>query len=215
MVYVPDANNKLKVYPFPSGGGGGGGSSLANFYLKDSSLDNNRTINQAAHDLIFHNGSKFSIWNMDSLNINNLILSHPSGGGILTIQPVDQLSHIYMGNGGYTSIDAVAQVEVITPQFTVNGYSFPAADGSANQVLKTDGVGVVSWATIGTQITNERFTGSTSSTLTFTHTLYANLVVYKNGVRLDPSTDYTNSSSAITLIVPRISGDVFLIDYKY
>ena len=59
-----------------------------------------------------------------------------------------------------------------TGELTVGNYTFPTADGSANQVLKTDGSGVLSWATISTNylpLSGGTLTGDlTGTTATFT-----------------------------------------------
>lgn len=100
-------------------------------------------------------------------------------------------------------------------------YLLPGVDGTAGQVLTTDGSGSPSWQNSSSHsISNERFTGSTSTTLTLSHNYTSGTVkVWKNGARLDynsGSGDYTQATvNTITLNVPRLSGDVFITDFNY
>jgi len=70
--------------------------------------------------------------------------------------------------------------------------------------------------TVPTFIYNESFTGSTSSTYTLANApTVGKLSVFKNGILLAPTTDYTLSGTTVTLVSARVSGDVFLNNYQY
>lgn len=67
------------------------------------------------------------------------------------------------------------------------------------------------------QVKNERFTGSTSTTITTAHN-YSTLTieVWKNGAKLDPTVDWSEATAnTFTLSNPRLSGDIYLINYNY
>jgi len=74
-----------------------------------------------------------------------------------------------------------------------------------------------------TFVADERVTGITGTTLTFTESVELGIFndikfsLYKNGLFLSPGVDYTISSTepvTITLLVAAISGDVFFFNYK-
>jgi hypothetical protein len=78
-----------------------------------------------------------------------------------TASAIDRIEVIIEAAGSGSKID------ISSPTVEINGYIMPAADGSANQVLQTDGGGNVSWATItsggGGGWTVVTKTGATSS----------------------------------------------------
>lgn len=73
-VFNGDTINK---YPFS--GGGGGGSSLANFYLKDSSLSSNRTVDLNANSLAFQEGGN-SLLSLNSAGTTVIKSFDPTAG---------------------------------------------------------------------------------------------------------------------------------------
>jgi hypothetical protein len=79
---------------------------------------------------------------------------------------------------------------------TVKVYPFPTGGGG------------------GTPVYNETVTGSTSSTITLSQTYITGTIrLYKNGVRI---TDFTEATgTTITLTLPRLVGDIFIIDFNY
>jgi hypothetical protein len=95
-----------------------------------------------------------------------------------------------------------------------NAYKFPTADGSANQVLKTDGSGNLSFANLSYSL-NSNLTGD-GSTTTFTINsgrTENDLLVSINGVLFQPTEDYTVSGSSLTFVVAPTSGDEIRIRY--
>lgn len=155
-----------------------------------------------------------------------------NSGNATTFNSSDRLFTI--GNGSTTNLRSNAVtvlkngnfgISTLTPtaKLHVNGSVRFEGLGEANgKVLTSDANGNASWqASAGgsstTFVYGERFTGSTSTTITTAHSYTTNTIrVYKNGVRLDPTTDYTQATSTtITLSNSRLSGDVFLIDYNY
>ena len=116
---------------------------------------------------------------------------------------------------------AIVQIGANPTSLTVNdAYSFPTADGSSGQVLKTDGSGTLSFgaASSGAGISIFKYTISSNTTsitgndddgnsLSYT---VGSEQVYLNGVKLvDAGTDYTaTNSTTVTLAQNAISGDV-------
>ena len=116
---------------------------------------------------------------------------------------------------------AIVQIGSNPTSLTVNdAYSFPTADGSSGQVLKTDGSGTLSFgaASSGAGISIFKYTISSNTTsitgndddgnsLSYT---VGSEQVYLNGVKLVyAGTDYTaTNSTTVTLAQNAISGDV-------
>jgi len=115
---------------------------------------------------------------------------------------------------------AVVEVGSNPSTLTVNdAFSFPTSDGSANQILKTDGAGTLGWSdqpSSGVTTYTYTITGTTTSitgaddnsnTLVYTSGYEQ---VYINGVKLvGGGSDYTaTNSSTITLTENALSGDV-------
>jgi hypothetical protein len=68
------------------------------------------------------------------------------------------------------------------------------------------------------QWVRERFTGSTSTTVTLRNKpVMGTEFVYKNGTLLDPNptTAYTVSGSTLTLASSRLTGDVLVVSYYF
>ena len=116
---------------------------------------------------------------------------------------------------------AIVQIGSNPTSLTVNdAYSFPTADGSSGQVLKTDGSGTLSFgaASSGAGISIFKYTITSNTTAitgndddgnSLSYTVGSEQV-YLNGVKLvDAGTDYTaTNSSTVTLAQNAISGDV-------
>jgi hypothetical protein len=115
---------------------------------------------------------------------------------------------------------AVVEVGSIPASLTINdAITFPTADGSNGQVIKTNGSGTLSWGSIGgsgisifkyTLSGNVTvFTGNDDDSNSLTYTVGSEQV-YLNGVKLiDGGSDYTaTNTTTITLAQTAISGDV-------
>ena len=116
---------------------------------------------------------------------------------------------------------AIVQIGSNPTSLTVNdAYSFPTADGSSGQVLKTDGSGTLSFgaASSGAGISIFKYTITSNTTAitgndddgnSLSYTVGSEQV-YLNGVKLvDAGTDYTaTNSTPVTLAQNAISGDV-------
>tara|TARA_A100001035_G_scaffold272367_1_gene261611 strand:- start:888 stop:1715 length:828 start_codon:yes stop_codon:yes gene_type:complete len=116
---------------------------------------------------------------------------------------------------------AIVQIGSNPTSLTVNdAYSFPTADGSSGQVLKTDGSGTLSFgaASSGAGISIFKYTITSNTTAitgndddgnSLSYTVGSEQV-YLNGVKLvDAGTDYTaTNSTTVTLAQNAISGDV-------
>ena len=116
---------------------------------------------------------------------------------------------------------AIVQIGSNPTSLTVNdAYSFPTADGSSGQVLKTDGSGTLSFGaassgaglsifknTISSNTTSITGNDDDGNSLSYT---VGSEQVYLNGVKLvDAGTDYTaTNSTTVTLAQNAISGDV-------
>lgn len=115
---------------------------------------------------------------------------------------------------------AVVEVGSIPASLTINdAITFPTADGSNGQVIKTNGSGTLSWGSIGgsgisifkyTLSGNVTvFTGNDDDSNSLLYTVGSEQV-YLNGVKLiDGGSDYTaTNTTTITLAQTAISGDV-------
>jgi len=115
---------------------------------------------------------------------------------------------------------AIVEIGSNPASLTINdAITFPTSDGSANQVLQTNGSGTLSFATLGgsgISIFKYTITGNTtaitgndddSNSLSYT---VGSEQVFLNGVKLvDGGTDYTaTNSTTVTLAQNAISGDV-------
>ena len=115
---------------------------------------------------------------------------------------------------------AIVEIGSNPASLTINdAITFPTSDGSANQVLQTNGSGTLSFATLGgsgISIFKYTITGNTtaitgndddSNSLSYT---VGSEQVFLNGVKLvDGGTDYTaTNSTTVTLAQNAIAGDV-------
>jgi len=121
---------------------------------------------------------------------------------------------------------AIVEVGSVPASLTINdAITFPTADGSANQILKTDGSGALSWSDSSgsTDANLKSYTYSITSTTTgitgndddgqALDYVVGKELVFLNGVLLqDGSVDYaTPSTSTITLQANAESGDVVVV----
>ena len=115
---------------------------------------------------------------------------------------------------------AIVEIGSNPASLTINdAITFPTSDGSANQVLQTDGSGTLSFATLGGSgisifkytITSNTtsITGNDDDSNSLSYTVGSEQV-FLNGVKLvDGGTDYTaTNSTTITLAQNAINGDV-------
>ena len=113
---------------------------------------------------------------------------------------------------------AIVEVGSVPASLTINNaITFPTADGSANQVLQTNGSGTLSFATLGgsgisifkyTCTGNQTvFTGNDDDSNSLSYTVGSEQV-YLNGVKLiDGGSDYTaTNATTVTLAQTAISG---------
>ena len=128
---------------------------------------------------------------------------------------VNASNKIRLGNTNITNIETSGTI-------TAGAITIPNTDGSANQVLKTDGSGTLSWATVIIDVTDE-FTASasqTSFTLTQTPTSNSKVKMFVNGVRIS-NTAYSWSGTTLTYIPANngsyalSSNDRVQLDYFY
>ncbi|MDA8931836.1 hypothetical protein N9H42_04120 [Flavobacteriaceae bacterium] len=107
---------------------------------------------------------------------------------------VNASNKIRLGDTNVTNIETSGTI-------TAGAITIPNTDGSANQVLKTDGSGTLSWATGIIDVTDE-FTASasqTSFTLTQTPSSNSKIKMFVNGVRIS-NTAYSWSGTTLTYI---------------
>ena len=96
------------------------------------------------------------------------------------------------------------------------GFTFkplPAQSGNSGKFLTTDGTSA-SWATVPAGApTLTWYTGNTGATVTISDTSSADLVkIYKNGLLLQPTEDYTISGTTLTLVTALVSTDKITVE---
>jgi len=99
-----------------------------------------------------------------------------------------------------------------------DAFTLPTSDGSADQVLTTDGSGTVTWADGGggsarTEAFPTVTNGSANVTMAASYTL-AQIDVYLNGARMKGGTDYSVSGTTLTFSENLTTGDVVAL-YAY
>jgi hypothetical protein len=108
------------------------------------------------------------------------IVPNPADGGATLAQTATQFEQVKIGTGSYP-------------------FTLPTSDGTANQVLKTNGAGVVTWSSVagyaGSQ-GNAGYTGSQGSTGYVGSTGNTGFVGSKGNVGFTGSTGYTGSAGA-------------------
>lgn len=115
--------------------GGGAGGALANFYLKDSSLSSDRNVDGATHDLSISNVDVFQLGANTSFGINAPSITLAGTTNSFQGSTWDWNDG---GSNHYLQLSSTA--------LTINqAWSLPFVDGTANQVLTTNGSGIASW----------------------------------------------------------------------
>ena len=89
--------------------------------------------------------------------------------------------------------------------------ALPSQTGNSGKFLTTDGTSA-SWATVqgggGGAPTLTWYTGNTGTTVTIADTSGASLVkIYKNGILLEPTADYSISGTTLTMVTALVSTD--------
>ena len=137
--------------------------------------------------------------NVSSNNLSNAIVI---GAGAT----VNASNKIRLGDSNITNVETSGSI-------TSGAITIPNTDGSANQVLKTDGSGSLSWTTISSGVTDvtDEFTASasqTSFTLTQTPPSNSKVKMFVNGIRIS-NTAYSWSGTTLTY-VPANNGNYTL-----
>ena len=110
---------------------------------------------------------------------------------------VNASNKIRLGDSNVTNIETSGTI-------TAGTITYPNTDGTANQVLKTNGSGLLSWTTGSSNITDvtDEFTSSaaqTSFTLTQTPSSNSKVKMFVNGVRIS-NTAYSWSGTTVTYL---------------
>ena len=130
----------------------------------------------ASSALLVDANSKIDNFNVDDININGSTISSTDTNGDVTITP--------HGSG----------------DIVLDGVKWPQADGSANQLLQTDGNGQAAWATSANTITLAADSGSND-----TYTTGATLT-FAGGTGLASTVSNDNISYAIDATVATLTG---------
>ena len=92
--------------------------------------------------------------------------------------------------------------------------ALPSQTGQSGKFLSTDGTSA-SWATVqtGGAPTLTWYTGNTGTTVTIASTSGADLVkIYKNGILLEPTADYSISGTTLTLVTALVATDKITLE---
>lgn len=85
--------------------------------------------------------------------------------------------------------------------------ALPSQTGNSGKFLTTNGT-TASWAAVSSYPTLTWYTGNTGTTVTVADTTGANLVkIYKNGLLLEPTADYSISGTTLTMVTALVSTD--------
>ncbi len=143
-----------------------------------------------------------------STNAERLIYVGSTTSGTLSAVTQDSGLTYNPSSGSLTSAAFIGNLTggaVTATSLSVNSaYSLPTADGNANQLLKTDGSGTLSFSDLtaaDASITVNNFTGNNSTTAFTITTAPSNansLLVTINGITQRPTTDYTVSGTTLT-----------------
>lgn len=119
------------------------------------------------------------------------------------------------------SIDYTGIVDI--GKLRAGSVSFPTADGTTGQVLKTNGSGTAAWSDVEIREVADEFTATaaqTSFTLAQTPSVNSKVKMYINGIRISNSA-YNTSGSALTYTASAngsytlVTGDRIQFDYYY
>ena len=143
-----------------------------------------------------------------STNAERLIYVGSTTSGTLSAVTQDSGLTYNPSSGSLTSAAFIGNLTggaVTATSLSVNSaYSLPTADGNANQLLKTDGSGTLSFSDLtvaDASMTVNNFTGNKSTTAFTITTAPSNansLLVTINGITQRPTTDYTVSGTTLT-----------------
>ena len=106
---------------------------------------------------------------------------------------VNASNKIQLGNASVTAVTT-------TGKLTTGTVTYPNTDGTANQVLTTNGSGTVSWSAVPVREVADEFTATssqTSFTLTQIPSVNSKVKMYINGIRIS-NTAYSVSGNTLT-----------------
>lgn len=90
--------------------------------------------------------------------------------------------------------------------------ALPSQTGQSGKFLTTNGT-TASWATVSSYPTLTWYTGNTGLTVTISDTTSAHLVkIYKNGLLLQPTEDYSISGTTLTLVTALVATDKITLE---
>jgi hypothetical protein len=158
-----------------------------------TSGSNNTAIGRKAGDTNTTGSNNTFIGNGSDANANNLTNATAIGYNAT----VNASNKIRLGDTNVTNIETSGTI-------TAGTITYPNTDGTANQVLKTNGSGLLSWTTGSSNITDvtDEFTSSaaqTSFTLTQTPSSNSKVKMFVNGVRIS-NTAYSWSGTTLTYL---------------
>lgn len=159
-------------------------------------------------------------------------LANAGTGSHITVTSSDQDLRLSANGAGLISLDSSTkltnQKELRLMELTTNGtnyvafrgaaslsgsttWTLPTADGTANQVLATDGSAVLSWASIAASWINDTFTGDSSTTvftLSATPSDNDGVIVSEDGsIQVQGGgNSYTVAGTALTFVVAPATG---------
>lgn len=200
-------------------------------------------LNLADGKLFSSNGSVvFEIGaNLSTLTVNNYSFPTEDGtsGQLLRTNGSGQLEFVTVAGASTPTLDEViasgnnTSLGVTVGELTVNNYTLPLADGSAGQVLQTDGNGQLVFGTVSsgggiggatpftmyyytTSLNQTTFSGvdDEGNTLEYDEGL---VKVFYNGILMREGIDYVaNTGSSVIFSEPTVSGkDVVIESYGY
>jgi len=126
----------------------------------------------------------------------NIIISQGSGGNV-TI-PAGHAKAVYLDGAGSGAAVVDAFTDLNIPSLIAGGLTFPTSDGSADQFLKTNGSGTLSFATVDTTTKlDDIATGDAASTLA---TSTGNITIDAQGNDTDIIFKGTDNNSDTTFL---------------
>jgi hypothetical protein len=219
-------------------------TSISGRYPNTSILDTGElALNLADGKLFSSNGSVvFEIGaNTSTLTVNNYSFPTTDGtsGQLLRTNGAGQLEFVTVAGASTPTLEEViasgntTTLSVTVGGLTVNGYSFPSGDGTAGQVLQTDGNGQLVFGTVSagggvggaTPFSMYYYTSTTDQT-TFSgvddegNTLEydeGQVKVFYNGVLMRDGVDYVaNTGSSVVFTEPTVADkDIIIESYGY
>ena len=153
-------------------------------------LDHTAGVLTASSALVVDADSKVDNFNVDNLNLNGNAITSTDTNGSISITP----------NG--------------TGDLVLDGLNWPQADGSANQYLKTDGSGQLSWGTVTSSFSLAADSGTTDTfntgeTLTFAGGTGVDTTVTDNQISIAIGQDVgTTANVTFNTVTADLTGDV-------